>query len=205
MPALTLKSGTVLRQAVAKSFNETGVVIRHQGGFQTVRYQDFPDELSAAVLARRPAPKSAADRQREAAEREARIQAEKARSEAATRAQAQKIRSARATAQPDPRRSQRAPSEDEMRRVKRDALRLVSFQVNQTGVLVNVINETDYAANLEWRQLRGVRGPGDYVVPLDAKTANGTDDFTVAGRSRMSFQLIFSEHANTPIKGVEWN
>jgi hypothetical protein len=52
---LTLKDGTVLRDARAKGFLTKVVLVRHQGGARTVPYEMFPDEFQTALAAKRQA------------------------------------------------------------------------------------------------------------------------------------------------------
>jgi hypothetical protein len=75
---LTLKDGTVLREARAKGFLTKVVLVRHQGGARTVPYELFPDEFQAALAAKR-----------QAALTGARIEQTRREAEAQKRAQAQ--------------------------------------------------------------------------------------------------------------------
>jgi hypothetical protein len=49
----------VLMDAQAKSFSTKVVMVKHRDGARTVRYEEFPAEYQPALLARRPAPKTA--------------------------------------------------------------------------------------------------------------------------------------------------
>ena len=57
---LTLRDGTVLRDARAKGFLTKVVLVRHEGGVRTVAYEQFPDEFQAALAAKRQAVLAAA-------------------------------------------------------------------------------------------------------------------------------------------------
>ena len=56
VPALTLKDGTVLRDAQIKGYLVKVVMVKHRDGARTVPYGLFPDEYQAKLAARRPLP-----------------------------------------------------------------------------------------------------------------------------------------------------
>ena len=58
VPALTLKDGTVLRDAQIKAYAPKVVMVKHRDGARTVPYNLFPDEYQRALGARRPVPRA---------------------------------------------------------------------------------------------------------------------------------------------------
>ena len=50
---LTLKDGTVLREARAKGFLAKVVLVKHEGGIRTVPYELFPEEFQPALAVKR--------------------------------------------------------------------------------------------------------------------------------------------------------
>jgi hypothetical protein len=56
VPTLTLKDGTVLRDAQIKGYLTKVVMVKYREGARTVPYGLFPDEYQAKLVARRPAP-----------------------------------------------------------------------------------------------------------------------------------------------------
>lgn len=58
---LRLKSGKVYRQAIAKSFSATSILVRHADGATSVKYDELPDELAAAADAKKPEAKPLID------------------------------------------------------------------------------------------------------------------------------------------------
>jgi hypothetical protein len=56
VPTLTLKDGTVLRDAQIKGYLTKVVMVKYREGARTVPYGLFPDEYQTKLVARRPAP-----------------------------------------------------------------------------------------------------------------------------------------------------
>lgn len=56
---LHLANGDVLRDAQAKSFNRSSVLVRYSEGAKTVAYEQFPAEFRDALLAKKPKPAAA--------------------------------------------------------------------------------------------------------------------------------------------------
>jgi len=73
---LTLKDGTVLRDARAKGFLAKVVMVKHRDGARTVAYELFPDEFQAALAARRSAAQASAQIDQAQSEAEAQKQAQ---------------------------------------------------------------------------------------------------------------------------------
>jgi len=61
--ALTLRNGTVLRQALAKGFLTKVVLVQCAGGLRTVPYEQFPEEFQEALAGRRQAALAAVEKQ----------------------------------------------------------------------------------------------------------------------------------------------
>lgn len=76
LATLTLKDGTVLRDAQARGFLTKVVMVKHRGGAQTVAYELFPDGFQAALAAKRPVARTAAQIEQARREAEAQRQAQ---------------------------------------------------------------------------------------------------------------------------------
>ena len=73
---LTLKDGTVLRDARAKGFLAKVVMVKHRDGARTVAYELFPDEYQAVLAARRSAAQASAQIDQAQSDAEVRKQAQ---------------------------------------------------------------------------------------------------------------------------------
>jgi len=54
VPELRLGSGKTLKVALARSYSASTVLVKHADGATAVRYEEFPDELQAALAPHRP-------------------------------------------------------------------------------------------------------------------------------------------------------
>lgn len=207
---LRLKSGKVYRDAIAKSFSQATIFLKHADGGSSVKYEELPDTLAPLALAKRPAPPTAEQLAETAAriEKLRAIEAEQMKTRAAD-LERRKAAAAEAAAYRARNAETEARVAEKLERYYKQDVWINKVQMGYGDTLfVEFINQGDGSMRWDMRDVIGITKTGTQCNAIRVVSMNRTeslfDTMNIPAKSTKSYHITFDRPDGTYPRDMVW-